>query len=156
MKHLFRIAKWSLIGFLLLLLAVLAIFFLYCNSLDQVNPKTIGYYQQLKEELTRRGYKDKIVVLSAKRAHWHNQILTMYGASPKSRHLSGDAIDVLVMDINADGAMDSTDVNIAYEILDHKILKNKGGLGTYKTEPWFWNRQMIHLDSREKKSRWHR
>ena len=41
-------------------------------------------------------------------------------------------------------------------ILDKKIIKSKGGIGTYKNESGFFNRQMIHFDSRGTKARWHR
>ena len=44
----------------------------------------------------------------------------------------------------------------AYNILDKKIIKRKGGIGTYKNEEGFFNRQMIHFDSRGTKARWHR
>jgi hypothetical protein len=62
----------------------------------------------------------------------------------------------MVMDVNADGELDSKDVDITYLILDKKVIKNKGGLGTYKSETGFWNRQMIHLDCRPTRTRWHR
>lgn len=98
----------------------IATFVLYCNSLGQVNPKTIGYYGQLKTELKSQGYADKLLVISSKRADWHNNILTLFGASSKSRHLHGDAIDIMVMDVNADGGLNSKDVDIVFSILDKK------------------------------------
>jgi len=95
-------------------------------------------------------------VISTKRENWHNELLIKFGASSKSRHLDGDAIDILVLDVNDDGQMDGKDVDIVYQIVDKQILKGKGGLGTYKTEDWIWNRQMIHMDCRQGSSRWNR
>lgn len=151
-----RILKWTFFIVLTILILSIATFFLYCNSLDKVNPKTISYYRQLRAELKERGYTDKVLVISSKRANWHNNILTLFGASSKSRHLSGDAIDIMVLDVNADGEIDSKDVDIVYAILDKNIIKNAGGLGTYKSEAGLWNRQMVHFDSRQKRTRWHR
>jgi uncharacterized protein YcbK (DUF882 family) len=132
-----------------------ATFLLYCNTLSHVSAETIGYYEQLKTELIKQRYKDELIVISAKRANWHNNILTLFGASSRSRHLKGDAIDIMVMDVNADGQINGKDVDIVYAILDKQIVKGKGGLGTYKSDFGIWNRQMVHLDCRQKRTRWH-
>jgi len=73
-----------------------------------------------------------------------------------SRHLRGEAIDFIVFDVNEDGNSDHKDVDIVYEILDRKIVKNSGGIGTYKNETGFINRQMIHIDCRGSRARWAR
>jgi uncharacterized protein YcbK (DUF882 family) len=78
------------------------------------------------------------------------------GAAKKSRHLRGDAIDIIVFDINRDGRSDSKDVDIVFSILDKKIIKSHGGIGTYKGEKTFINRQMIHIDCRGYKARWYK
>ncbi|MDN5214735.1 DUF882 domain-containing protein [Fulvivirgaceae bacterium BMA12] len=155
-KRLKRIFKWVLgiIGVTLMLFSTF--FFFYANTLKGVNPKTISYYYQLKTELKAKGYKDQLIIISSQRAAWHNQLLTLFGAATKSRHLRGDAIDIMVLDVNADGIIDGKDVDIVYILLDREIVKNTGGLGTYQSERWIWNRQMIHVDCRQKKARWHR
>lgn len=51
--------------------------------------------------------------------------------------------------------MDEKDVNLVVKILESLIGPN-GGIGTYKTETLFWNRQMVHFDSRGHKARWNR
>jgi uncharacterized protein YcbK (DUF882 family) len=156
MNRLKSILKWTLWIFLIIVSLSITIFFWYCNSLEKVNPLTVNYYRELKAELLKQGHDDKLLVISSKRADWHNQILTLFGASSKSRHLTGDAIDIMVLDVNGDGEIDSKDVDIVYNILNNKIVKNKGGLGTYKSEIGIWNRQMVHLDCRQKRTRWHR
>ncbi len=74
----------------------------------------------------------------------------------ESRHLIGDAIDFIVFDINGDGSSNSDDVDIVYDILNKQIIKDKGGIGTYKNEKSFINKQMIHIDCRGYGARWAR
>jgi len=138
-----------------IILVVLAVFFLYCNNTALANNKTVAFYNQLKDTLQKRGYKTKLLVISTKRFGWHNYIQTKFThAAKKSKHLTGDAIDFLVFDIDSDGKSDSTDVNIVTAILDKSIVKNLGGLGTYKTDKGFLNQQMVHIDCRGNKARW--
>ncbi|MEZ4685496.1 MAG: hypothetical protein R3B47_05380 [Bacteroidia bacterium] len=66
-----------------------------------------------------------------------------------SKHLDGQAIDVVVLDVNEDGKADAEDVDIVYELLDKKIIRDKGGIGTYyKNSKDFFSRQMVHFDCR--------
>ena len=143
--------------FLVLLLVAIGIFLLYFNNTRLVNSNTVAFYQQLKDTLTKRGFSTKLLVISTKRIRWHNNIQVKFsGAANKSRHLIGDAIDFLVFDINKDGESDSKDVDLVYDILNKEIIKSKGGIGTYKNEKGFINRQMIHIDARGYKARWNR
>ena len=150
MKRLLRIA-------VVLFLAGILIFFLYCNNLALANEKTVSYYHMLKRSLKDKGYRPGLLVVSTKRFFFHNYIQQRFsGAAKKSRHLRGDAIDFLVFDINNDGDADSKDVDIITGILETDIMKGKGGIGTYKNERSFLNRQMVHIDCRETKGRWRR
>lgn len=72
------------------------------------------------------------------------------GGKPKSRHLHGQAIDILILDINKDGRSNKKDVDLAYSILDQQIVREGGGLGRYKS-----NKRMLHLDCRGYRARWH-
>jgi len=149
--------KWILRIIFCLSLILILIFLLYCNNLSLANEKTIAYYKELKTALKDHGYEPSLLVISTKRFTFHNNIQVKYsGAASKSRHLSGDAIDFLVMDVNDDGKRNSKDVDIVTEILEKEIIKDKGGIGTYKNERSFINRQMIHIDCRDKKGRWSR
>jgi len=140
----------------LFILAML-LFVVYSNNLLLVNKKTISFYKQLKKELKDHGYKPRLLVISTKRFPFHNDIqVKISGAASKSKHLDGDAIDFLVFDVNNDGERNSKDVDIVTGLLENKIMKNEGGLGTYKNERWFIDRQMVHIDCREKKARWTR
>ncbi|MGB3464581.1 MAG: D-Ala-D-Ala carboxypeptidase family metallohydrolase [Cyclobacteriaceae bacterium] len=140
---------------LFFIMVLTGIFVWYATSLRNVNPVTISYYHQLRDQLTVQGYQPNVFVMSAKRAEWHNKLLTHFGAANKSQHLSGNAIDILVMDVNQDNNTNSLDVKIAKGILEN-IIKNDGGIGTYQSENIFWNKQMVHFDCRGYRARWNR
>ena len=150
MKWIFRFLFWASIVSVL-------VFLFYFNNLSAVDSKTVSYYKVLKTTLRDRGYNSNLLVISTKRFAFHNNIQVKYsGAASKSRHLKGDAIDFLVLDVNDDGKRNAKDVDIVTAILDNEIMKDKGGIGTYKNERSFIDRQMIHIDCREKKTRWSR
>ena len=153
----FCIVKRLLRLLIVLFFLCLLIFFLYCNNLALVNKETASYYNQLKKALKDKGFKARLLVISTKRFGFHNNIQVKFsGAASKSRHLKADAIDFLVFDINNDGERNSKDVTIVTDILENEIMKGKGGIGTYKNERSFFNRQMVHIDCRKGKSRWTR
>ena len=147
--------RWLII--LTLLGVLLGGVWLYTSSLIGVNPKSITYLNKLRTELVRQGHTPRYFIISGKRAKWHNNFLTRFGgAASQSRHLKGEAIDIIVLDVNSDGQADAKDVDIVYDILNTKIIKSAGGIGTYKNEPGFFNRQMVHFDCRGRRARWHR
>jgi uncharacterized protein YcbK (DUF882 family) len=133
-----------------------AMFLSYFNNTTLVNPIIVSYYTQLKETLKQEGYKDRMVVVCTKRSTWVNYILNKISqAELKSRHLKGEAIDILVGDVNSDGRTNGQDVDIVFYLLDIKIIKDQGGIGTYKNKSPLI-KQMVHFDCRGYKARWHR
>jgi|SRR5687767_4010541 len=149
-----KILKYTSIGIGSILILLVAWYFIYIRSLWGVNPKTITYYKELKVEMRKQGYKPRFIILSGKRWPWHNKLLK--GAAKNSKHLQGQAIDIVILDVNKDGKVNSNDVDIVYNILDQTIIKDKGGIGTYKGESGFLDRQMVHFDCRGSYARWHR
>jgi len=115
------------------------------------------FYSQLKKELEKSDYAPNFFVISAKRYGWDNGFLSEFGSAAKnSKHLNGEAIDLLVFDVNKDGESNTEDVDIVFKILSEKIVKNKGGIGTYKKGSNFLSRQMVHFDCRGYWARWHK
>jgi uncharacterized protein YcbK (DUF882 family) len=136
---------------------ILGVFFFYFNNTSLVHSKVSTFYTTLKDSLSQKEYKPSLLVISTKRVKWHNDFQVKFsGAAKESKHLDGDAIDFIVFDINGDGNSDSKDVDIVFAILDKTIMKNTGGIGTYKTESSFINKQMIHIDCRGNFARWAR
>jgi len=148
-----KFLKRFLIAFVLLI----GIGWLYANSLIGVNTIPKDYLKKLKIELKTAGLKPNIFVISGRRWKLDNFILTKIGgAASKSQHLKGNAIDIIVLDVNRDNSINGKDVDLVYNILNKIIVANKGGIGTYKKESGFFSRQMIHFDARGRKARWHR
>jgi uncharacterized protein YcbK (DUF882 family) len=147
------------VSFIVLVVVMLfcSLFICYLNNTKLVNPKTLSFYNELKYELKQNGFSNNLIVISTKRFKWHNYIQVKFnGAATKSRHLVGEAIDFVIFDINRDGISDGKDVDIVCNLLDKEIIKDEGGIGTYKGENNFFNRQMIHIDCRGYRARWNR
>jgi uncharacterized protein YcbK (DUF882 family) len=151
------VKKKIFISLLTIVVIAAGLFFFYFNNTNLSNPTVRTFYNNLKDTLKQKGYSDRLLVISTKRAGWHNDIqVRLSGAAKESRHLNGDAIDFIVFDINRDGKANKKDVTIVFNILDQIIIKDKGGIGTYKSESSFIDRQMIHIDCRGYKARWAR
>lgn len=140
-----------------MLIILISLFWLYANSLIGVDTKVKTHYADLKAELIRQGYKTSLFAVSGRRWEWDNYLLSEFGGAAKnSKHKSGYAIDVIVLDINDDGIINSNDVDIVHTILDQKIIQDRGGLGTYKNGDDIFSRQMVHFDCRGSRARWNR
>lgn len=74
---------------------------------------------------------------------------TIIDGAKCSQHQFGSAIDISVGDVNGDGKTNSTDRDLLYQILDKKVIGNKGGLGQYKNSP-----KLLHFDTRGHRARW--
>ena len=136
---------------------IVSVIWLYTGSLIGVDEATVATYRALQQRVSERGYEPSFFVLSGRRFWIDNKILTTFGgASKNSRHLKGDALDIIVLDVNGDGTADRTDVDIVHRILDEELIGDRGGLGTYKNESGFLNRQMVHFDLRGHRARWNR
>lgn len=148
--------KW--IGYAAVALVLVAgLVWVYAGSLVFVEKRSIAVYRSLKENLAEKGYQPRMFVISGRRYWLDNKLLAAFGgASRNSRHLQGDAIDIVVLDINDDGLADAKDVDVVYRILDRELVRNLGGIGTYKSESGLLNRQMVHFDLRGHRARWHR
>ena len=142
---------------LFIFLIVITLLWGYASSLIGVDEKAKSYLTVLKTELIKQGYQPNYFVISGRRWQLDNYLLSRFGGAAKnSTHKNGQAIDIIVLDVNNDDQSNSKDVDIVYAILDRKIIKDKGGLGSYKNESVFFNRQMIHFDCRGNRARWSR
>lgn len=79
----------------------------YNNFLVGVNKKAVEYYDKLQNSLESKAYLNEVYVISGKRPKVLNAFLVTFGnAVSTSRHLKGEAIDIIVLDINNDGKAD--------------------------------------------------
>ena len=130
------------------------LFFLHFNNLRNTDPQVVDYYSLLKSNLEEKGYKSNLLVICCKRSKIENYVYQKISvAASRSQHLNGKAIDILVFDVNGDGCINAKDVELVYNILDKEIIKDKGGIGTYKNQGSI-TKQMIHIDCRGSKARW--
>ncbi len=112
-----------------------------------IDPDVINIYQKLITELTNKGLNTtEIKITSGFRNPEYNK---MVGGATCSQHQMGTAIDISVGDLNDDGTADKNDRSLIYDILEHKLIKNNGGIGKYKNHP-----KLIHFDTRGHRARW--
>lgn len=147
MKTLFKIV-------IIIISLLLILFVFYFNNTRLTNPVVANYYTELKKSLKQNGYSSKLIVISTKRYNWENKLFEKFSVAAKiSRHLKGEAIDFLVLYVNSDGKINKTVVDVVYNILDKKIIKDKGGIGKYINQNLLI-RQIIHIDCRGVEARW--
>ncbi|MEM6804116.1 MAG: D-Ala-D-Ala carboxypeptidase family metallohydrolase [Bacteroidota bacterium] len=111
-----------------------------------VDKKLLYCFLELKAELKNKGFDSEAYVL--KSVHRHPQKNKEVGGASRSRHILGEALDISIKDINRDGRTNGDDKQIVLDILDKKVIGNKGGIGLYP------NTQSVHFDVRGKRARW--
>ena len=133
-------------------------YLLFCKTLLGVNPQSVVYYHVLQQQLKAKGYAPRFWIISTVRPQWFNDLLVSFegGAAPKSKHIVGDAIDIVVMDVNKDGDANYKDVEIVKTMLEKEVIGKNGGIGTYPNAYDFLSRQMVHFDCRGYAARWER
>ena len=112
-----------------------------------IDPKVIDVYQKLIAELSVNELNpNEITITSGFRNPNYNE---MVSGATCSQHQIGAAIDISIGDVNNDGVANKIDRTLIYEILETKLIKNKGGIGKYKNSP-----KLIHFDTRGHRARW--
>lgn len=119
----------------------------YRNELYwMVNPGILYKLIELQDALERQGYdRDALWVKSGFRHPRYNEAVF---AAKMSRHMKGEAVDMVIEDINKDGWSDDLDKKIVLKIVDEKIIGNAGGVGRYP------HTTIVHMDVRGYRARW--
>ena len=100
-----------------------------CNcGFGIVNPELLYFLEAIREKFDR-----PVTILSGCRCKKHNKYV---GGKSRSRHLTGEAADIVVKDIPPS------------EVADYcsTLLRDRGGLGRYKS--------FTHIDVRGHRARW--
>lgn len=109
--------------------------------------KVINVYTKKLSICKKKGLNiNNIHIASGFRHPMYNK---MVNGARCSQHQVGTAIDISIGDINNDGKRNQKDRKLIYDILNKKLIINKGGLGKYKNSPF-----LIHFDTRGHKARW--
>ncbi|MFM8348721.1 MAG: D-Ala-D-Ala carboxypeptidase family metallohydrolase [Bacteroidota bacterium] len=108
-----------------------------------IDRKVIYLLLDIQEAVSKSGLdRDGIRVISGHRTPGHNSSV---GGKKESRHLLGDALDLMIGDVNGDGQADRTDKKLLIPILN-RLVGSNGGLGIYA--------RSVHIDVRGKRARW--
>lgn len=101
---------------------------------------------ELQKELEKLGHdKDAFTIVNGHRHPAYNEKI---GGAKLSRHIKGEAVDIVVNDVDRNGITNKKDKDIILDLLENKIIKDKGGIGLY---PGSGN---VHYDVRGTKARW--
>ncbi len=101
---------------------------------------------ELRQWLDQQGYDAQ--TLSVRSAYRSPSINWTKGGATLSRHMSGDALDLEIGDINRDGTYSPEDKEIVERICDVRFIGNKGGIGRYPGS------RVLHIDLRGHRARW--
>ncbi len=110
------------------------------------NPKIFYKTLELIIELENKGHdKYGFRIVNGHRHPGYNEKI---GGAKLSKHLKGEAVDIVVDDVNKDGVANKADKDIILHLLEHKIIKNEGGIGLYP------GTDNVHYDVRGTRARW--
>lgn len=114
--------------------------------LGLIDEKLLYKTLELIQSLEEKGYNPNgFYIINGHRHPTYNE--SIKGAS-KSRHIKGEAVDIIIQDINNDGRSNQKDKTIVYDLLNKKIIVNQGGIGRYP------GTMSIHYDVRGTRARW--
>ncbi len=111
-----------------------------------VDEKVIHKTLDFQNALYSKGYNEtgfKIV-----NGFRHPKYNTEIGGVPKSHHQLGEAIDIVVGDVDDNGIANQIDKSIILDILENEIIKDEGGVGRYI------GTMSVHYDTRGYRARW--
>lgn len=110
------------------------------------NPKIFHKTLELLDALEADGYdKYAFVIINGHRHPHYNEVV---GGAKLSRHIKGEAVDIVVGDINGNGLTNKEDKDIVLNILEKKVIGNEGGIGLYP------GTDNVHYDVRGHRARW--
>jgi uncharacterized protein YcbK (DUF882 family) len=118
-----------------------------------ISPKLVEKLEALIDNLGDRGYRcTTLKIMSGFRSSRYNQAIG--NKTIRSRHIHGDAADVLASDFNRDGRVDRQDADVLYRsvrLLDANP-QFTGGAAIYpptRSHGWF-----VHTDTRGYRAAW--
>jgi len=100
----------------------------------------------LQYELEKQGYDHNAFYINF--GHRSPQCNDLVGGANGSRHMRGQAVDIVIKDIDQNGITNDEDKQIVLDIVENKIIGDKGGVGRYPGS------MVIHFDTRGYKARW--
>lgn len=111
-----------------------------------IDPDILHKVLELRSALEDKGYDG--AAFHCNYGYRHPTLNEAVGGAPRSRHIAGDALDLVIDDINRDGLINAEDKDIVLNICEREIIGNKGGIGRYP------GTQVVHIDLRGRRARW--
>lgn len=111
-----------------------------------INKKLLYSILHLQKELIKKNYDPNAFYIV--NGHRHPKYNEQKGGAGRSRHIKGEAADLIIQDINLDGSYTKADKDIVLEIVDKMVIGNRGGVGRYPKT------RTVHIDVRGKRARW--
>jgi len=112
-----------------------------------LNKKVLYKYIEMCDALKKMGHNPDNIKITA--GHRHPKHNDSEGGAYTSKHITGDALDFDVGDVNTNGTADMEDKLIVYEILNRQVIRSTGGIGKYS-----WHPHGLHIDVRGYRARW--
>lgn len=101
---------------------------------------------ELQQALKSRGYNP--YGFRASTGHRTPEFNEALNGASKSRHIAGEAVDLVIGDIDGNGRYTEADKSIVLELCEKEIIKNEGGIGRYP------GTRVVHIDVRGYRARW--
>lgn len=111
-----------------------------------IDKKLLYAVLELQQILGEKGFDPNAMTINY--GHRHPRKNEEAGGAGSSKHIKGQAVDLIIGDINKDGAYTDRDKEIVLEIVDKKVIGNRGGVGRYPGS------KIVHIDVRGKRARW--
>lgn len=111
-----------------------------------IDPRILYKVIELRTALKEEGWNENGFHVNY--GYRHPALNVAVGGAPVSRHISGDALDIVVDDINMDGSRNATDKKILLVLCEERLIADRGGIGRYP------GTQVVHIDLRGKRARW--
>lgn len=111
-----------------------------------IDKKLLYALVDLQSAIEAEGYDPTAFTISY--GHRHPKENASAGGASLSRHISGQAIDMLIGDINQDGRYTDIDKQIVLDIANQDIIGDRGGIGRYP------GTRTVHIDVRGYRARW--
>jgi len=111
-----------------------------------IDEKLLFAVLKLQHSLKEKGYNPDAFWI--RYGHRHPKKNEEANGAGSSKHIKGQAIDMVIEDINNDGKYTEEDKEIVLRIVDKEVIRNKGGIGRYP------GTRTVHIDTRGTKARW--
>jgi len=111
-----------------------------------IDPRILYKVIELRMALKEEGWNENGFHVNY--GYRHPALNAAVGGAPVSRHISGDALDIVVDDINKDGKRNAADKEILLTLCEKRLIAGQGGIGRYPGS------QVVHIDLRGKRARW--